>query len=80
VTARSRPHAADVLSHPLFPDTANDAYLIGYLVAKAAWDHYLAVAGDEPMAASSLVEFLLYYFYEDWTLGALLLRPRAGRR
>jgi hypothetical protein len=66
---------ADVLSHPLFPGTANDAYLNGYLVAKTAWDHYLAVAGDDPIAPSSFIEFLLYYFYEDWTLGALVLRP-----
>jgi hypothetical protein len=65
---------ADVLSHPLFPGTANDAYLIGYLVAKTAWDHYLAVAGEEPIAPSSFIEFLLYYFYEDWMLGALVLR------
>jgi len=66
---------ADVLSHPLFPGTANDAYLIGYLTVKAAWDHYLAVAGDEVLAASSYIEFLLYWFYEDWTLAALVLRP-----
>jgi hypothetical protein len=66
---------ADVLSHPLFPGTANDAYLIGYLTAKAAWDHYVGVAGPDPIAPSSFVEFLLYCFYEDWTLGALVLRP-----
>jgi hypothetical protein len=68
---------ADVLSHPLFPATANDAYLLGYLTAKAAWDHYLTAAGPDAIAASSFVEFLLYYFYEDWTLGALVLRPGA---
>jgi hypothetical protein len=66
---------ADVLSHPLFPGTANDAYLIGYLTVKAAWDRYLAVAGDDALAASSYIEFLLYWFYEDWTLAALVLRP-----
>jgi hypothetical protein len=70
---------ADVLSHPLFPATANDAYLIGYLIARAAWEHYRDVTDDHRIGASNFVEFLLYYFYEDWTLGVRLLRPgRAG--
>lgn len=63
---------ADVLCHPLFPRTGNDAYLLGYLMVKAIADRAVRAGGVTP---AMLVEFLLYYVYEDWTLAHLLAAP-----
>lgn len=63
---------ADVLCHPLFPRTGNDAYLLGYLTVQAIADRAVQADGITP---AMLVEFLLYYVYEDWTLAHLLAAP-----
>jgi hypothetical protein len=68
---------ADVLCHPLFPRKGNDAYLIGYLTVKAIADR--AVRESEGISPAMLVEFLLYYIYEDWALAHLLAAPGPDR-
>jgi hypothetical protein len=78
LSARQVRRRADVLSHPLRPRTMNDAYLVGYLLVKAAWDVYVRGGGPARWPAGSFIEFVHYWFYEDWRLGALLLQPGDG--
>jgi hypothetical protein len=64
---------ADVLCHPLFPRTGNDTYLLGYLTVKAIADRVMRES--EAITPAMLVEFLLYYIYEDWALAHLIAAP-----
>ena len=64
---------ADVLVNPLYPRRANDAYLLGYLVVKAAWTSYLESTPTPAWPAGAFAEFVHYWFYEDWRLAELLL-------
>ena len=66
---------ADVLVSPLYPGKANDAYLLGYLVVKAAWTSYLESAPSPAWPAGAFAEYVHYWFYEDWRLAELLLHP-----
>jgi hypothetical protein len=59
--------------YSLFPRTGNDAYLLGYLAIKAIADRAVREADD--ITPAMLVEFLLYYIYQDWTLAHLLATP-----
>ncbi len=68
---------ADVLSHPLYPESANDAYLLGYLLLKTAWNAYLE--SDAPRwPAGVFAEYVHYWVYEDWALAELLLHAGAA--
>jgi hypothetical protein len=75
-TAAHVARRADVLSHPVRPRTTNEAYLLGYLVVKTAWNRYVDEGGDQ--AAGGFLEFVDYWFYEDWRLAALLAAPGAA--
>ena len=73
VSADGTRRRADVLVNPLYPRKANDAYLLGYLVIKAAWTSYLESAPTPAWPAGAFAEFVHYWFYEDWRLAELLL-------
>jgi hypothetical protein len=71
---------ADVLANPFYPRRANDAYLLGYLVVKAAWSTYLGSGSATVWPAGAFAEFVHYWVYEDWRLAELLLAtPAIGR-
>jgi len=64
----------DVLSHPWLPADPGDTHLVGYALVKTLWDRYVG-SPDGDMRAADFFEFLFYYFFEDWTLAAILVSP-----
>jgi hypothetical protein len=62
-----------VLCHPMFPASANDAYLLGYMLIKVIMDRIPRDLTD--IRPADAFRFLLYYVYEDWVLAGLIATP-----
>jgi hypothetical protein len=75
LNGRTIARKTDVLCNPFYPSTGNDCYLLGYLVVKSLWNRFADGRPAPPLRPTAFLDYVLYYFYEDWGLAQILMAP-----